>query len=780
MTEDRSRPGTPGAAGTDPAAYSRLQQQLVETRGRLDRQVGRLIRLNRVSDELIQRPGDCGIASTFAELVVDVLDVAVAAVWIVDDRTRDGDERFAVFGVGRVAPVWSEVGAGLAAHLVERGIHGAVPLELGRAPSLDGAGLRGALVSVGVGRSGEPLAVLVAANTEQTAGMAEPDGEETREILALLAEKLAAYLDSTAARQTIDEQLARLRDSEERLGQVLQGTNDGWWDWEFERNECFVSPRWLEMLGLPASEGSWLPAFWSDRIHPSDRDRFDERFAEVLVGSGRTLEIEVRLRHVDGTHLPVLVRGSVLRDEHDEPRRFAGSILDLTERHRQERQVRRLAFFDTLTELPNRRLLVDRLAHALSSVERHGRIAAVLMLDLDRFKTLNDTHGHAAGDELLRSVAGRLRSATRSSDTVARLSGDEFVVMLPDAGPDSETAHRVALQVADKIRSSMREPFEIAAGRIHHTVSVGVAVADRPGLTVDTVLKRADVAMYEAKDAGRNSVRVFEPAMETKVASRAGLEARLRSGFAAGEVSLVYQPQVDRHGAIVGSEALMRWNSPEGPVSPAAFIPAAEDSGFIHEMGTWALETACRAVVTAEGSLPDGYRVAVNLAAPEFLHQDIVERVLDVLDRTGAGGASLRLEITEATIVHDLDFAVERMRELRAHGIEFSVDDFGTGFSSLTYLRRMPIDEVKIDQSYVRNLRSDPADLAIVQAVLTMCDTLGIRVVAEGVESVEDFLTLTERGCEYFQGFHFARPQAIQSSLSELTADRTAPAQRVR
>jgi EAL domain-containing protein (putative c-di-GMP-specific phosphodiesterase class I) len=224
----------------------------------------------------------------------------------------------------------------------------------------------------------------------------------------------------------------------------------------------------------------------------------------------------------------------------------------------------------------------------------------------------------------------------------------------------------------------------------------------------------------------------------------------------------------------------MRWSSPEGPVSPAEFIPAAEDSGFIHELGAWALEAACRAVVAAEGSLPDGYRVAVNLAAPEFLHQNMVERVLGVLERTGASGTSLRLEITEATIVHDLDFAVERMHELRGHGVEFSIDDFGTGFSSLTYLRRMPIDEVKIDQSYVRNLRSDPADLAIVQAVLTMCATLGIRVVAEGVESVEDVRELAEHGCEYFQGFHFARPQAIRSSLSELTLGRTEPAQPAR
>jgi diguanylate cyclase (GGDEF)-like protein/PAS domain S-box-containing protein len=751
-----------------PNAYSLLQQQLVAVRGRLDRQVSRLIRLNRVSDELLDRGSSLEIAPSFAEGIVDVLDVAVGAVWILptDD---DGEVHFASFGAPIDRDGWQALGPSIAADLTSRGARGAEPLAPSAAAGVGPPEMVDALVSTCVGRSGSPSALVLAANTHAMAGMMEPSGEDTVEILTLLAEKLAAHLDNAADRRTIDVQVRRLRDSEERMELVLQGTNDGWWDWEFDTNSCFVSARWRQMLGHHAAEGTVLERFWTDRVHPVDRPGFDRLLEDALVHEDHGFETEIRMRRADGTYLPVLVRGTISRDADGVATRFTGSILDLTERHRQERQVRRLAFFDPLTDLPNRRLLLERLEQALRSNERNDRTAAVLMLDLDRFKTLNDTHGHAAGDQLLRSAGQRLRSVVRSSDTVARLSGDEFIVLLADAGPDVATATAAAGHVAANIQAAMAEPFEIDAGQIHHSASIGIAVAAESGLTVDAVLKRADVAMYEAKASGRNAVSLFQPEMEHRVAERSALEADLRRGFADGELEIYYQPQVDVAGRLFGAEALMRWFPVDAPpVSPLEFLTVAEESGFIHELGAWALETACERLASWSLTAPPGFRVAVNLASSEFLHPEFPERVLSVLDRTGVDGELLRLEITEATVVTDLAFAASRMEELRSHGIEFALDDFGTGYSSLTYLRRLPVAEVKIDQSYIRDFPSNTQDVAIVDAVLTLCSSLGLRVVAEGVETEAQWRALDDFGCEYFQGYLFGRPVAAPDDVAEL------------
>ncbi|HRY10968.1 MAG: EAL domain-containing protein [Actinobacteria bacterium] len=748
----------------DAGAYTLLQQQLVSVRARLDRQVGQLIRLNRISDELLHTDEDTPLAQFFAEAIVDILDVAVGAVWIFGDDTEPVE--FTVFGTPDSG--WSTAGAKIAQRLSD---NRAVPLAPELRDLLPGPVLVDPIVCRAAGSATNPRALLIASNTTSMAGMYEPSATETLEILTLIAEKLSAHMAVLADRRVIAEQVVMLRDSEERLGLVLKGTNDGWWDWELTAGTCLVSQRWLQMLGLEAGDVQAHDGFWWDRVHTEDLPAFRTDLETALTEDASGLEAEIRMRHRDGTYLPVLVRGTITRSSGGEPIRFTGSIFDLSERHRQESQVRRLAFFDPLTDLPNRRMLISRIEDTLRVNSQTGAIAAVLMLDLDRFKTLNDTHGHAAGDQLLRIAAHRLHAEVRGADTVARLSGDEFVALLPSAGDDVPGAVRSAELVAERLQQALTRPFELDAGTIHLSTSIGIALAAGSSATVDDVLKQADVAMYEAKAAGRNAVRVFKLAMQMQLEQRARFDARLREGFAAGELELHYQPQVDVDGRLYGTEALLRWYPPDlGPVAPAEIITAAEDSGFIHELGQWALETVCRQAALW-GSGPDS-RIAVNLSSAEFLHPDFPQRVLAVLERTGVSGKAIRLEITEATVVSDVEFAASRMETLMAHGIEFSADDFGTGYSSLTYLRGLPFSEVKIDRSYAARLPDDPQDVAIVQAIMSLCQTLGLRIVAEGVETSAQLEALSRYGAEIFQGHLFGGPQPPPAKPQDLVQRR--------
>jgi diguanylate cyclase (GGDEF)-like protein/PAS domain S-box-containing protein len=589
--------------------------------------------------------------------------------------------------------------------------------------------------------------------------MRVPGGDESRQMLAILAEKLGAHLGNLADRGVIERHLAQLRTSEERLERVLRGTNDGWWDWDILSGSTFVSARWMAMVTGLAGAGRTMEGFWFDRVHPEDLIDFRASLDRAFDGNVEAIERELRLRCDDGTFLPVLVRGLITRDESGRAARFSGTMLDLSERKRYESHIHQLAFFDPLTELPNRRLLDDRLHQALRARSRMRQTTAVLMIDLDRFKRLNDTHGHAAGDQLLRAVAKRLRDLVRPYDTVARLGGDEFVVLLEHLSGRLDEARSTAESVATKIIDALGKPYELDVGTVHHSVSIGVALTCDAGLGTVELLRGADVALYAAKEHGRNQFRVYRPEMQQRVDRRAALEARLRKEFADGRLGLHYQPIVDAEGALLSAEALVRWIAGEGEsIGPSEFIPVAEDSGFIHSIGTWGLAQACRQAKAWTPHAPAGFRVAVNLSGPEFMHPEFPDRVLAALGSSGLEGTALRLEITEATVVTELGFAARRMHRLRDHGVEFSLDDFGTGYSSLTYLRRLPVSEVKIDRSYVRRMMTDQHDEAIVRAILAMSTALGLRVVAEGVESRAQHERLIAAGCTGFQGWLFGRP----------------------
>ena len=747
--------------GHDPASLAAstrnlLQQQLIAARTRLDRQVDQLMRLNRLSNRLLASVDASSIADAFVEAIVDVLDVPIAAVWIACEPCQASGRTFSCHGEGIDAVVWARA---LPTLIDAIGRERAVELPAAALQALSGPSLSHAIAALVIGRDGSVIGAMMASSTSALSGMRVPGGDESRQMLAILAEKLGAHLGNLADRGVIERHLAQLRTSEERLERVLRGTNDGWWDWDILSGSTFVSARWMAMVTGLAGAGRTMEGFWFDRVHPEDLIDFRASLDRAFDGNVEAIERELRLRCDDGTFLPVLVRGLITRDEAGRAARFSGTMLDLSERKRYESHIHQLAFFDPLTELPNRRLLDDRLHQALRARSRMRQTTAVLMIDLDRFKRLNDTHGHAAGDQLLRAVAKRLRDLVRPYDTVARLGGDEFVVLLEHLSGRLDEARSTAESVATKIIDALGKPYELDVGTVHHSVSIGVALTCDAGLGTVELLRGADVALYAAKEHGRNQFRVYRPEMQQRVDRRAALEARLRKEFADGRLGLHYQPIVDAEGALLSAEALVRWIAGEGEsIGPSEFIPVAEDSGFIHSIGTWGLAQACRQAKAWTPHAPAGFRVAVNLSGPEFMHPEFPDRVLAALGSSGLEGTALRLEITEATVVTELGFAARRMHRLRDHGVEFSLDDFGTGYSSLTYLRRLPVSEVKIDRSYVRRMMTDQHDEAIVRAILAMSTALGLRVVAEGVESRAQHERLIAAGCTGFQGWLFGRP----------------------
>jgi diguanylate cyclase (GGDEF)-like protein/PAS domain S-box-containing protein len=748
-------PAHPAYGSTD---YVRLQQELIAVRTRLDRQIAQLTRLNKLSNTLLsQQLGGHGL-EIFAETIPDVLDMAIGVVWELAEREVRG---LAAFGLEVEDPVWRQLGLDLLDQLSAGRRAEAVRLDRASMPLLGQHQLCDVLVCRCVNGEGHCIGVVMAANTISLAGMFDPISAEALTVLTQVAERFAAHLDNRRSHDLLDQRLQQLKESEERLQRVLQGTNDGWWDWDLRSNRCLVSSRWVQMLGGSSEEAQLQEGFWLERIHPTEREAFEHRLRQTLAGPGEpTLEQEVDLLRDDGSTLPVLVRGTASRDGEGQAIRFSGTILDLTERKRHEAHVHRLAFYDALTDLPNRRGLMEELPRAIASCQSAGERLAVLMIDLDGFKKLNDSYGHAAGDQMLRIVGQRLRQGVRSHDLVARLGGDEFVVMLAGLDASLQPAQTAAQGVAQALLERLSLPYELEVGISHHSASIGVAVLDRRSATAEDLMQHADVALYEAKDGGRAMVRVFDPDMQLLVTQRAILEQQLRSALHQEELALHLQGIVDQHGQLCSAEALLRWQRPGKPwVLPERFIPVAEDSGLIHQLGDWSLQQLAALLERWDGQMNATFRIALNLSASQFLHPDFVERMLERLAANAISSQRLKLEITEATVLDDLGKAAERMNRLRDHGLEFSLDDFGTGYSSISYLRRLPLDEVKIDKSYVRDFLNNPSDAAVLRAVLNLCGSLGISVVAEGIETEEQWRQLRADGCDRFQGFLFSRPR---------------------
>jgi diguanylate cyclase (GGDEF)-like protein/PAS domain S-box-containing protein len=440
-----------------------------------------------------------------------------------------------------------------------------------------------------------------------------------------------------------------------------------------------------------------------------------------------------------------------------------GTYFDLSERKKAEQRIKELAFFDQLTALPNRALLLDRAKQVVAENERSGQFGALLFIDLDNFKVLNDTLGHDVGDMQLKQVADRLLNCVRAEDTVSRFGGDEFVVLLPRLGMSVDEAALNSEAVAEKIMVALRQTYHLAGYDHLASCSIGVTVFGKVERGVDELLKRADLAMYEAKNAGRNAIRFYDPRMQELVTERATLESELRDALERDELTIYLQPQVDAHGLLVGAEALLRWQHPvRGVVLPTEFIPVAESSGLILPIGFFVLEAACRQLVAWSRHPGLGQiAIAVNVSAAQIHDERFVEQVLRIIDRTGADPKRLKFELTESVLVRNADEIIRKMKFLQRRGISFSLDDFGTGYSSLSYLKRLPLNQLKIDREFVKDVLVDANDAAIARMIVALGSSLELEVIAEGVETEQQRDYLKELGCRTYQGYLFGRPVPI-------------------
>ncbi len=461
-----------------------------------------------------------------------------------------------------------------------------------------------------------------------------------------------------------------------------------------------------------------------------------------------------------GSKFPSWHRITSVRDDTGRVTHFVGAYADISDRKAHEDSVRKMAFFDALTNLPNRRLLLDRLAQRLAASKRHESFGALLFMDLDHFKALNDNYGHDMGDRLLVEVSTRLRQCVREIDTIARFGGDEFLVIIDELSRDSAQAASQAESVADKIQHELSQPYPFIGPDRDVGVSIGICLFLGDETSVDTLLKQADLALYQAKEAGRNSIRFYNPVLQAQIDARAELDFNLRHAIGRGELLLYFQAQISRGGKLMGAEALVRWRHPErGLILPGNFIGHAEETGLILPIGRWVLETACQQLATwARYSITRHLRLSVNISPRQFRQTDFVEQLRAILDETGANPNLLSLELTESVLIDNVEDAIKRMRALKQFGVGFSIDDFGTGYSSLSYLKRLPVDQLKIDKSFVRDIVSDPDDAAIVRAIIGMGQSLDLKVFAEGVETGAQYDFLERNGCDAFQGFYFGRP----------------------
>jgi diguanylate cyclase (GGDEF)-like protein/PAS domain S-box-containing protein len=439
---------------------------------------------------------------------------------------------------------------------------------------------------------------------------------------------------------------------------------------------------------------------------------------------------------------------------------------DITEYKRATEVIEHQATFDALTDLPNRRLLLDRLNQALARCWRHGHFGAVLFIDLDNFKSINDSLGHPIGDALLQEVAKRLRETLREEDTSARLGGDEFVVLFSELSDKEEQAANLAQLGAEKLQMAISVPYEIQDHVLHLTPSIGIAMLPMDDEDADDILKYADTAMYRAKDAGRNAIRFFLPSMQLAAVERLNLQNDLRQALVRDEFYLHFQPQVDASGNLVGAEALLRWEHPErGNVAPGSFIMVAEETGQILAIGERVLERALdRLNAWVDEISESSFRnLAINVSPQQFRQSGFVMQIERLLAETGAKPEYLTLELTEGVLVENLEDTIKKMETLKKLGIRFSIDDFGTGYSSLSYLKRLPLDELKIDRSFIRDIIIDPSDANLVETIIAMARHLGLEVVAEGVETKEQLDFLLEKGCKFFQGYYFSHPQPVEN-----------------
>lgn len=586
-------------------------------------------------------------------------------------------------------------------------------------------------------------------------------------LVLLIIALLLALAVGMALRRKVADRTRRLRESEARLNTILNSVDTCIYIKDRQLRYQYVNKKVCDLFRTSAAE----------IVGRTDDDFFDEETAsamrqhdlQVLRRGERFANEEVSRDKITGKSRTFFSVKMPLRSPAGQVYSLCGISTDMTEHREVQEQLYQATFFDTLTGLPNRRQLLDRLDHALASSDSTGYEGAVVMVDLDNFKTVNDTLGHEAGDKLLTEVAARLQEGQRATDTIARLAADEFVIILEDLSQDRDKAILGARDLANRCLSVMTQPYELNGESYVLTASLGIAMFSDAETGTEALLKALDLALFAAKSRGRNTVQFFNPAMQDEVNRRTRMEAALRRAIETGELELYLQPQVDTEEQILGMEALLRWSDPElGRVAPGEFIPLAEASGLIVPLGEWVLERACGILHTwKETSELETLTLAVNISPEQFRDGGFVEQIEYYLDRRFINPEQLELEITESLLIDGTDGTITMMQRLAARGIKFALDDFGTGYASLGYLKRLPLHLLKIDQSFIRDLLTDPNDEAIVRTILALGENMELGVLAEGVETAEQAQRLKELGCQLFQGYFYGRPASFGSWESD-------------
>ena len=480
----------------------------------------------------------------------------------------------------------------------------------------------------------------------------------------------------------------------------------------------------------------------------------------AIIEQGKNIEFEETVKHDNSLHTYLSIKFP-LYDHLDKVYATCGISTNISDRKKAEQEIQNLAFYDPLTELPNRRLLLDRIQQELIVAKRDNLLGAIIFLDLDRFKALNDSKGHQVGDELLIQVAFRLNNVLRKGDTASRLGGDEFVILLAsEVGSGTDIADKAYL-VAKKVKDAINQPYVLEGSEHFFSSSIGITIFPENSDTADDILQQADTAMYLSKESGRNTIHFYKPCMQEAADRRIQLENELRTAIEQHQFVLYYQPQVNALGEIIGTEALIRWQHPEkGLIPPNDFIPIAEEINLISAIGTWVIEESCRQIKLWEAAKLNINHIAVNVSANQFKQETFVDIVKKALQDNNISANKLVIELTEGIVINDIHDTVQKMEALKALGIMVSIDDFGTGYSSLSYLKKLPINQLKIDQSFTMDITKTKDDLTIVETILSMCKHLELKVIAEGVETKEQHELLKQKGCQYFQGYYFGRPQA--------------------
>jgi diguanylate cyclase (GGDEF)-like protein/PAS domain S-box-containing protein len=594
--------------------------------------------------------------------------------------------------------------------------------------------------------------------------------QEVQVVVAAAVGSLALYLAGLAFLARTLAQKRKAQDRIELLANVFEHTGEAIVLSDGQNRIIEVNPAFERLTGYTAREAiGRSPRFL---LAPRNSPETITAMLTAVRDQGQWRG-EIWDRHKEGREIPAWLSVSAVRDENGAISRIIASCIDMTEQKQAEEKILHLAHHDVLTQLPNRVLLMGRLEQAMARARRDGAELALLFIDMDRFKNVNDTFGHHVGDGLLLEVGRRLCRLVRESDIVARLGGDEFVLVLADTG---SSALRTSAAVATDVIRVLSGAYLVEGHELHSTPSIGIGVFPQDGHDPDTLLKNADLAMYHAKSAGRNNFQFFTAAMNEATAERLALEGGLRTAIERNELSVHYQPQVDMaSGRTLAFEALLRWRHPQlGQVPPLKFIPVAEDSGQIEAIGAWVLDQAMAQVARWQAAGHRPLRVAVNLSAQQLRTDGFVNLVSQALERYGLTGASLELEITESVAMRDPARTADMLRQLRLLGVSLAIDDFGTGHSSLAYLKQLPLNYLKLDRSFVMDLEHDPNDAAICKATIQMAHSLGLGVVAEGVENAAQLAFLRELGCDVVQGYFFSKPMPVVDCDAYLQA-RTAP-----